>query len=156
MSEARFTLDEVSLLVEVDASTSVADLERDLRARELTLALDSAPADLDLATWLAEGAHGARDAFLDPADQLLAGITAKLHDGRVLEVRPAPRRAVGPDLVALVVGARGRFAVTTRVWLRVHRLGVMRPRSAPFEAPRNPKITVQEEALLAAIARELG
>lgn len=154
-SSVRIAIDETSLLVDVDASVTVTELESHLIARGLTLALDGAPSDLDVGSWLAEGAHGARDPFLDPADQVVAGLTAKLLDGRVLEIRPAPRRAVGPDLVTLIVGARGRFAQTTRAWLRVHRIGVVRPRTAPFEAARNPSLTAEEESLLAAIAREL-
>ena len=37
---------------------------------------------LTVADWLARGAPGAPTAFLDPADHLVAGLTARLADGR--------------------------------------------------------------------------
>jgi alkyldihydroxyacetonephosphate synthase len=40
-----------------------------------------------------------------------------LPDGQILHVRPAPRRAVGPDVIGAFIGARGRLGIVTAVHL---------------------------------------
>ncbi len=156
---AGFQLDQASLLACADASLTLAEIEAALAETGLTIGLAAADFDLHrhqrLGTWLAEGAHGAPDPWLDPADHLVAGLDATLPDGSSLSVRPAPRRATGPDLLALSLGARGRFVQIARVWLRVHPRGVPRPETAPFIAERNPPVSPEEEVLLAAIEKEL-
>jgi alkyldihydroxyacetonephosphate synthase len=74
---------------------------------------------------------------------------------RQLVIRPAPRRAVGPDLTALFVGAHDRFGRIDRAWMRVHLRGVPRP-STPFDCDRDPPVSAGETALLDSIARNLG
>jgi alkyldihydroxyacetonephosphate synthase len=153
-------IDRVSLLVDAPAEVTLATLEASLARDGLTLAIDARAwpdvAPVSVADWLAAGAAGAPDAWLDPADHLVAGLEAQLVNGRTLVVRPAPRRATGPDLVALVVGMRGRFATLRRVWLRVHHAHERLPRTAPFEHDRDAPSTDGEERLLAAIVRELS
>lgn len=117
-------LDVASLLVHAKGSERLADLEATLGAQGLTLDLETIP-ELTVAAWLETGAEGARSAWLDPADHLVAGITTNRF-----AIKPAPRRAVGPDLLSLVLGTRGRFATIESVWLRVHRVGVPRPTSS--------------------------
>jgi alkyldihydroxyacetonephosphate synthase len=159
-SHTSLTLDRVSLLVEVDAGMRVAACEAELRAEGLTLALETLdPARAEsmlVGDWLARGAPGARDPWADPADHLVAGLTATLKDGRTLAIRPAPRRAVGPDLIALVVGMDERYARLERVWLRVHPLDAARPEAHPLVAERNPPLTDDERRLLDAIASTLN
>jgi alkyldihydroxyacetonephosphate synthase len=154
------TLDRVSLLVEVDASTQLDACEADLCRVGLTLGLElegpRPPPGLAIGPWLARGAPGARDPWADPADHLVAGLTATLRDGRTLSIRPAPRRAVGPDLIALVVGMEERYARVERAWLRVHRLDAPRPQVHPLVAERNPPVSDDERALLESITRALS
>jgi alkyldihydroxyacetonephosphate synthase len=147
-------LDRESLLVRAAAHVPIPALEQ--RLRDAGLTLDAHVADAPtVGDWLARGAPGARDRWLDPVDQLLAGLDATLRSGREVRVRPAPRRAVGPDLTALFVGAGHRFGRIDGVWLRVHRLGVTRPTSAPFRCERDPAMSEGELALLGALDREL-
>jgi alkyldihydroxyacetonephosphate synthase len=159
-SHASLTIDRVSLLAEVDARMRVAACEAALRTEGLTLALvtlDPARAEsLRVGDWLAQGAAGAPDPWADPADHLVAGLTATLKGGRTLAIRPAPRRAVGPDLIALVVGMDERYARLERVWLRVHPLDAPRPEAHPLVAERNPPLTDDERRLLDAIASALN
>ena len=146
------SIDRPSLLAEVNGTTSLADVELTLGTSDLTLDL-SAPFEGTVSAWIAAGAPGSRSPWLDPADHLIAGFVAKLADGRELVVRPAPRRAVGPDLFALFFGTEGRFGEITSAWLRVHPRGVKRPET-PFAHPDPPK-NADEQALWDAIAKVL-
>lgn len=146
------SIDRASLLAEVDGTTSMIDVESALLASDLTLDLD-APFEGSVAAWIAAGAPGSRSPWLDPADHLIAGFVAKLADGRELVLRPAPRRAVGPDLLALIFGTGGRFGEITSAWLRVHPRGVKRP-AIPFEHA-DPPVEAGERALWDAIAKAL-
>jgi alkyldihydroxyacetonephosphate synthase len=163
-------LDRESLLARIDTRTDLALAESELRGSGLTLDItdlditgqssSASPAppapSMALGAWLAGGAPGARDRWLDPADQLLAGLDATLADGRSLVVRPAPRRAVGPDLTALFVGAGDRFGRIESAWMRVHRRDVTRPTAPAFEHDRDPPLSDGEQSLLDAIARSLA
>src|SRR5687767_2422765 len=108
-------IDAASLMMEANGRATVANVEASLVEKGLTLGLDRLPGEnVTVAEWLAAGAPGAPSAFGDPADHLVVGLTALLADGRRLEMRPSPRRAVGPDLVALCVGCGTRFATIER------------------------------------------
>jgi alkyldihydroxyacetonephosphate synthase len=161
-------IDRESLLADVDGRMPLRELERRLTEQGLTL--DAGPlADAgmregrltpneadDVAGWLARGAPGTRDRWLDPVDQVVAGLEATLAGERPLAIRCVPRRAVGPDLTALFVGAAGRFGRIDRACLRVHPRGVPRPATAPFQVDRAPPLTPGEATLLEAIERALN
>lgn len=151
------TIDTKSLLAEVKGDVLVGDLEREALEKGYTLGFDvAAHATTSLADWLAAGAPGAPSAFADPADHLVAGLEATLSRGRKLEVRPGPRRAVGPDLVALLVGTRGHLGRIDRAWIRVHRRDARRPRLAlPAGYDLDPPVSLGEAALMETIARAL-
>jgi alkyldihydroxyacetonephosphate synthase len=150
-------LDKQSLVAEVDGALTLAEVEAALAPDGVALDLGAgARRDQRVADWLAEGLPGARDPYRDPVDHVVCGLDARLPDGQELRVRPGPRRAVGPDLVALFVGTRGRFGAVTRAHLRVHPLGVPRPDAPPFTPPPAAAPSVGEAALFDAIARELG
>jgi alkyldihydroxyacetonephosphate synthase len=150
-------VDRESLLARIEGTTAVAQAERALNQQGLTLGVHGDPevGTLPVAEWLARGAPGSRDPWLDPVDHLLAGLDATLAHGRRLAIRPSPRRAVGPDLTALVVGAGGRFGRVDRAWLRVHRFGTQRPMAPRFRADSDPPVDPSEGALLDDIARAL-
>lgn len=149
-------LDRVSLLVDVPAALSVRELELQLQRAECTLSLEGPAPDESVATWLAEGARAARSPWDDPADHLLAGYVAKnVVTGDELVVRAAPRRSVGPDLSALVIGMRERFFVLTKATLRVFPKGARSVR-VPFQSPPDPPVDEAERSILARIADELA
>jgi alkyldihydroxyacetonephosphate synthase len=155
-------VDRASLLVAASGTRSVADIDDALHGAGLSLGLGPAfgleahrPRD-SVARWIARGAPGVRDAWLDPADHWLAGLDATLHSGRTVHLAPAPRRAVGPDLASLFVGANDRFGRVDRAWLRVHVHGAHRPTSEPFVWRRDPPLVDIESAVLDDIAHELG
>lgn len=150
-------LDEKSLLADVDGNAALADVETRLTSAGYTLGIEfnEAHGKKTIAAWLAEGAKGARDSFADPADHLVAGLTGTLKNGRRMVVRAEPRRAVGPDFVTLLVGMNDRFGTIVRATLRVHPINKKRAETTAFNFERNPKVTPEEERLLARIGEEL-
>jgi alkyldihydroxyacetonephosphate synthase len=146
-------LDTESLLVHVSADADLAALEAELAKDGLTLDVKHQG---NVGAWLADGAPGARSAWLDPADHLVAGWTARIRaTSEPFTVHPAPRRAVGPDLLALVMGMKSRWLSLTSVWLRVHRVGVARPTvECALEEP--PALNDGERTLLEALDTALS
>lgn len=151
-------IDATSLLVGVPATKTLDALETALAARGFTLGVSLEQAGpATVGDWLARGAPGAASVFADPADHVVAGLEATLPDGKRLEVRPTPRRAVGPDLTALVVGTHRRLATVEHAWLRIHRHDARRPSMPlPEGVDLDPPVTEGEARLLDAIQRELG
>ena len=145
-------LDRESLLVRVNGTDGMADLVRFLEAEGVVLLLDSDPPDVTVNEWLARGAPGARARFVDPVDQLVAGCTFRMKNGELVEIRPAPRRSVGPDLFALVFGMEERFATIIHADLRVAYPNTAYV-SPPFRAPVDPPIEESEKKLLGEIER---
>lgn len=136
-------IDEHSLLATFSGDTRLDAAEATLRARGLTL---GAEGESTVATWVAEGMPGAKSPWADPVAQALSGFVAKLACGRELVVRPAPRRAVGPDLSALVLGARERIARIDHATFAVQRRDAPRPRELPFGAEPSPPLSDAERA----------
>ncbi len=146
-------IDRPSLLVDAPGTMLLAEVEATIAREGLTLGIP-VPAST-VAAWLAAGAPGAPSSFADPADHLLAGLTATLASGSILEILPGPRRAVGPDLVPLFVGAHGRFGTIERAWLRVHLVTSTRVRLPLPDAELDPPLSDEEAALLSRIELEL-
>jgi alkyldihydroxyacetonephosphate synthase len=141
------TLDRASQLVHARGDVTLATIERALEAEGLTLGLgpDAPPlADTTLSGWIASGARGAADPWLDPVDHLVAGFTARLPSGADLEVRPSPRRAVGPDLFALFLGTGEAAGVLTSCHLRARSASAARV--LPTGIPRDPALPADERA----------
>jgi alkyldihydroxyacetonephosphate synthase len=150
-------IDPTSLLVGTPASCTLDGVETALAARGFTLGVALAGrSSASIGDWLAAGAPGAPSMFADPADHVVAGLLATLPNGKELEIRPGPRRAVGPDLTALVLGTNHHhLATVTHAWLRIHRLGARRP-SMPLPATElDPPMSEEEAGLVEAIRREL-
>ncbi len=97
--------DETSMTVKVDGEMPLPHLENDLLARGFTLG-GQVP-DMTVSEWIEQGLPGVRSRRCDPVDQLLCGVELELVSGEVLTIRPAPRRAVGPDLLSTVIGSGG-------------------------------------------------
>ena len=160
-------IDAQSLLVGVPADRTLDAVETALAARGFTLGVDleaagprdaeaGSPGAIRVGDWLASGARGAASIFADPADHLIAGLDATLPDGKKLEVRPGPRRAVGPDLTALVLGTQRRLASVDHAWLRIHRRDARRPAMAlPAGVDLDPPLSDAEAKLVSAIERAL-
>ncbi|MBK7402292.1 MAG: FAD-binding oxidoreductase [Myxococcales bacterium] len=148
------TADAESLLVHAPATATLAEVEAAARSIGASLRLDSL--DGTVGAYVDAGCPGAVDPFSDPVDHALAGLDAELPDGRILRVRPCPRRAVGPDLMALVEGAEGRFLRPLAAHLRVHPTGARAVSVGTLDVDRSPPVTPGERALLEHVQREVG
>jgi alkyldihydroxyacetonephosphate synthase len=152
------TLDRASLLAHAPGAMKLLDIERALSREGLTLGLTrDAVLEQSVADWIAGGLRGARDPWLDPVDHAIAGWTAKLGSGADVAVRPAPRRAVGPDLFALFHGMQDKAGSITSAWLRVSRLeGGGRPAALPralaTSLDRDPALSPAEAAWVDRVA----
>ena len=52
-------------------------------------------------------------------EDMVCGLEAVLPNGEIIEIRPVPRRAAGPDLRHLIIGAEGTLAFMTEVTVKL-------------------------------------
>ena len=115
-------LDEVNGLATVQAGMNGARFEEMLNAQGWTSG--HFPQSLNMSTvggWLACRGAGQASSRYGKIEDMVVGLRTVLPDGEVLQVRPLPRRAVGPGLRDLFVGAEGTLGVITEVTLRIWR-----------------------------------
>jgi alkyldihydroxyacetonephosphate synthase len=150
-------VDVTSLLATFGGEQTLGEAEATLAEHGLTLGLQEGfdPA-MPIGRFVAAGLPGSADRWQDPVWQPLAGLVARLHTGDRLEIRPAPRRAVGPDLSALFMGAGERIGVIEEVCLCVHRRDARPARALPFDAPREPSLSAGEDAAWENLVRAAG
>ena len=150
-----FALDQMSQLVEVDARLSLGAVEALLSRTGLSLGLSAnAPWSVSVAGWIGLGFPGSRDPFADPVAARVAGFEATA--GRVqARVRATPRRATGPDLLALFAGTRGQIGDLERATLAVEARGAHQPRVQPFHWDGDPAPSVAETRAFELVKRAL-
>jgi alkyldihydroxyacetonephosphate synthase len=152
-------LDAESCLVELPGEWSLAAAREWLRVRghELSLLNDRfdeiAPLSVD--TWVGLGQPGEPDSYSDPVRTRLAGFSATLSNGLCIRLPVAPRRAVGPDLSALFIGARGRLGRVDSATLYAPRQGSPAAVALSFVGERNPPLNASEASAWEAIAASL-
>ncbi len=150
-----FALDERSRLAEVDARLSLGATESFLARAGLSLGLDARTDwSASVASWIARGFPGARDAWLDPVGTRVTGFEATAG-GVQARVRAAPRRATGPDLLALFAGAREVVGKVERATLAVEPIGAALPRAQPFHWARDPALNAGETRAFELVRRSL-
>ncbi len=120
-------LDEESMVAHVQAGIVGVELEARLNA--VGYSLGHVPTSMSNATlggWLSTRSAGLLSSRYGRITDLCMGVTAVLADGQVVHTRLAPRRAVGPDLLQLLLGAEGTLGVICSAHLRLHRLPLHR------------------------------
>lgn len=147
-------VDPASGLARAPGDMSLPHVERALAAEGRTLGLEGPLPELDVNAYVAAGLPE-MGGLGDPVDQRLAGFGARTHGGVELTVHPAPRRATGPDLSALFVGAGSRVGRVEHAWLRARSTRALPVRPLPFRGDPCPPVTSGETSMLDALAREL-
>jgi FAD/FMN-containing dehydrogenase len=148
-------LDETSLLVTAQAGITFEALDRQLGERGLQLgAVPSWARMRTLGALLAAPRASEASPRLGRFVSTCAGIQALLPDGTEIATRLAPRKATGPDLMHVVVGARGTLGLITAATLRVQRRQEVR-QAAAFKLPTLPAALSAARAILVRGGRPL-
>jgi alkyldihydroxyacetonephosphate synthase len=113
-------IDAISGIATFSAETALSEIQAAAEQRGLSLGLLAAVPDQTLGRFVAEGLPGLPHPFLDPVRGYVCGLQAR---GGAAEFRllPVPRRATGPDLGALCVGARDAIATVQQASLALVR-----------------------------------
>lgn len=104
-------VDAVSGIATFSGSTKVAEIQAAARAKGWDLAFPVVSAQQTLAEVIAAGLPGLPDPFSDPVQGSVCGLSAR-GPRASFRLLPAPRRATGPNLMALCVGAGDAIART--------------------------------------------
>ncbi len=116
-------LDEVSLVAGFEAGIIGANLERELNHRGYSLR--NIPQSLHCSTlggWISTRAAGQFSTKYGKIEDMVLGMEVVLPDGSLLDIKPVPRRSVGPSLKDLFLGGEGTLGIVTKAVVSVHPL----------------------------------
>jgi alkyldihydroxyacetonephosphate synthase len=119
-------LDELSLAAEFEAGIMGANLELELNRRGY--AAGNIPQSLYCSTlggWISTRAAGQFSTKYGKIEDMVLGIEVVLPDGNLLNIKPVPRRSVGPSLKDLFLGGEGTLGIVTRASISIHPLPVL-------------------------------
>lgn len=114
-------LDRINCTVTTQAGINGELFEASLNKDRLTLG--HYPQSLNMSTvggWLACRSAGQASSRYRSIEDMVIGLKVILPDGKLLEVKPVPRRAVGPSIKDLFLGSEGTLGIiveaTFRIW----------------------------------------
>jgi len=116
-------LDEFSLVAEFEAGIMGANLELELNDRGYSAG--NIPQSLYCSTlggWISTRAAGQFSTKYGKIEDMVLGMEVVLPDGDLLNIKPVPRRSVGPSLKDLFLGGEGTLGIVTRATISVHTL----------------------------------
>ncbi len=117
------SLDEFSLTGEAEAGIIGANLERELNYRGYSMG--NIPQSLFCSTlggWVSTRAAGQFSTGYGKIEDMILGLEAVLPTGGIVNIKPQPRRSVGPSLMNLFLGGEGAFGIVTKAYFSVHPL----------------------------------
>jgi alkyldihydroxyacetonephosphate synthase len=113
-------LNETALQARVQAGMYGHRFEEALQAQGYTMG--HWPQSVSLSTvggWVATRAAGQFSTRYGSIEDMLLGLEVVLADGRVVRIKPTPRRSAGPDLRHLFLGAEGTAGIVTEITVKV-------------------------------------
>jgi alkyldihydroxyacetonephosphate synthase len=116
-------LDEFSLVAEFEAGVMGANLELELSHRGYSAG--NIPQSLYCSTlggWISTRAAGQFSTKYGKIEDMVLGMEVVLPDGNLLNIKPVPRRSVGPSLKDLFLGGEGALGIVTRATVSIHPL----------------------------------
>jgi len=116
-------VDETSLVAESEAGIMGANLELELNHRGYSAG--NIPQSLFCSTlggWISTRAAGQFSTKYGKIEDMVLGMEVVLPDGSLLNIKPVPRRSVGPSLKDLFLGGEGTLGIVTKATLSVHPL----------------------------------
>ncbi len=125
-------IDPVSGIASFAGETRLREIERLAAQKGFSLGLAGPVPDSSLSEFVERGLPGAPDPFADPVLGQVCGLEAQGQRAQ-FRLLPAPRRATGPDLTALCVGAGGVIARVTAASLAL--VPAARPRPSVPASP---------------------
>ena len=117
------SLDEVSLVAESESGIMGANLELELNNRGYSAG--NIPQSLFCSTlggWISTRAAGQFSTKYGKIEDMVLGMEVVLPDGSLLNIKPVPRRSVGPSLKDLFLGGEGTLGIVTRATILIHPL----------------------------------
>lgn len=129
--EVMIDLKRLNRLVEINETDGTATVEAGLNGGQFEAALNARgftcghlPQSLHMSTvggWASCRGAGQNSTRYGKIEDIVLGLRMVLPDGRTLDVRPVARRAVGPSIRDLFVGAEGTFGIITQLTFRIWR-----------------------------------
>ncbi len=116
-------IDETNRIAHVEAGLNGMAFETALRDRGFTCG--HYPQSLSMSTvggWAACRGSGQASSRYGNIENLIVGMKVILPDGELLEVRPVPRRSVGPSILDMFIGSEGLLGIIVELTLRIWRL----------------------------------
>lgn len=116
-------IDETNRIAHVEAGLNGMAFETALRDRGFTCG--HYPQSLSMSTvggWAACRGSGQASSRYGNIENLVLGMKVILPDGELLEVRPVPRRSVGPSILDMFIGSEGLLGIIVELTLRIWRL----------------------------------
>lgn len=113
-------IDPENMMATVQCGVPLAVLEA--KVNELGLTTGHCPQSQPMAFMgglVATRSIGQFSTYYGGIEDLVCGLEAVLPNGNVFRIRPVPRRAAGPDLRHLVIGAEGTIAFMTEVTVKL-------------------------------------
>jgi alkyldihydroxyacetonephosphate synthase len=143
-------IDAISGMATYRADAQLCDIERDAGEKGLSLGLVGSVPALTLGAFIAAGLPGIPEPFEDPVRGHVCGLAARGAVAR-FHLLPAPRRATGPNLMALCVGGGERIArVESASLALVSRVAVAPKATAAAPAALSPEESAAWERVVAA------
>jgi alkyldihydroxyacetonephosphate synthase len=130
-------LDELSLVAESEAGIMGANLELELNNRGYSAG--NIPQSLYCSTlggWISTRAAGQFSTKYGKIEDMVLGMEIVLPDGNLLNIKPVPRRSVGPSLKDIFLGGEGALGIVTRATISIHPL---------------PRLTIKQSFILPSI-----